>query len=275
MSTRRLWADLRGVYIIWYRDVLRFWRDRPRIIASLAQPALYLFIFGSGLSSSFGGGGAGGFSGSYVQFIFPGVVGMALLFTSIFSALSIAWDREFGFLKEVLVAPLSRSAVAIGKALGGSTQAVLQGGIVLVMAPLVDVTLTPLVVIQVIPLMFLLAFSLTSLGIALASRLKSMEGFQVVMQFLMMPMFFLSGALFPLVGIPDWLKVLAHLDPVTYGIDPIRRVILSASSVSAAQAVAGVEIFGRTLTIAEEIVILAVFAALMLAFAVRAFAVQE
>lgn len=274
MSRRRLWADIRGVYIIWYRDVLRFWRDRPRIIASIAQPALYLFIFGSGLSSAFGGARDGGLSGDYIQFLFPGVVAMALLFTSIFSAMSIVWDREFGFLKEVLVAPMSRSAVAIGKALGGSTQAVLQGSIILILAPLVGVILTPLVIIQVIPLMFLLSFSLTSLGIALASRLKSMEGFQVIMNFLMMPMFFLSGALFPLVGIPDWLKVLTRLDPATYGVDPIRRVMLAASSMSD-QAAAGVDLFGYTLTIAQEIGIVSVFAALMLAFAVRSFVNQE
>ncbi|MBI4491784.1 MAG: ABC transporter permease [Chloroflexi bacterium] len=271
---RRWRADLRGVYIIWYRDVLRFWRDRPRIVAALAQPALFLFIFGSGLSASIGGAARGSFGGDYVRFLFPGVVTMAVLFTSIFSAMSIVWDREFGFLKEVLVAPVSRSAVAIGKALGGSTQAVLQGSVVLLMAPLVGVTLTPLLLVEVIPLMFLLAFALTSLGIAIASRMKSMEGFQVVMNFLMMPMFFLSGALFPLQGIPAWLQVLTRLDPASYGVDPIRRVMLAASGLPDEFA-RGIELLGRPLAMAEEIGILAVFAALMLGLAVRSFAAQE
>jgi ABC-2 type transport system permease protein len=134
-------SSLRGVYIIWYRDVLRFVRDRPRIIAAMAQPTLYLLIFGSGVSSAMGGPTASG--ADYLQFLFPGVVGMTVLFTSVFTAMSIVWDREFGFLKEVLVAPVSRTAVAIGKALGGSTQAVLQGSIVLLLAPLAGVRSAP------------------------------------------------------------------------------------------------------------------------------------
>jgi ABC-2 type transport system permease protein len=164
--------------------------------------------------------------------------------------------------------------VAIGKALGGSTQAVLQGCIVLLMAPLVGVTLTVPVLLGILPLMFLLAFALTSLSIAIASRMKSMEGFQVIMNFLMMPMFFLSGALFPLQGIPAWLQVLTHVDPVTYGVDPIRRVMLAAS-IRPESAPAGLEILGRPLSIAEEVGILALFAAVMLTLAVRAFSAQE
>src|SRR5438067_7314115 len=122
-------ASLRAIYIIWYRDILRYWRDRWRLVASLAQPLLFLVVFGSGLSSSLGSGGVfGSRSGlSYIQFVFPGIIGMSILFTSIFGAMSIVWDREFGFLKEVLVAPIDRWAVAIGKALGGTTQAMIQG----------------------------------------------------------------------------------------------------------------------------------------------------
>src|SRR5207248_1399882 len=140
-------GTLRAIYIIWYRDVLRYSRDRLLLLASLAQPLLFLLIFGTGLSSSLrgiGGGLAGAPSVNYVQFIYPGIIGMAVLFTSIFSAMSIVWDREFGFLKEVLVAPIDRSAIAIGKALGGSTQAMVQGILLLVLAPIVGVTLTPL-----------------------------------------------------------------------------------------------------------------------------------
>ena len=227
-------ATLRAIYIIWYRDLLRYWRDRFRLLASLAQPLLYLVILGTGLSSSLrglGGGLGGASSVNYVQFIYPGIIGMAVLFTSIFSAMSIVWDREFGFLKEVLIAPIDRSAIAIGKALGGSTQAMVQGMILLVLAPIAGVTLTPLAVLELIPLIFALAFALTTLGVVLAAGMKSMQGFQAVINFLMMPIFFLSGALFPLTNLPWWMTALTRIDPAAYGIDPIRRVILDASGI--------------------------------------------
>src|SRR5256714_12597066 len=194
-----------------------------RLLASLAQPLLFLIVFGTGLSSALRGafGGVAGSSGpgiNYVQFIYPGIIGMAVLFTSIFSAMSIVWDREFGFLKEVLVAPIDRSAIAIGKTLGGSTQAMVQGLILLVLAPFIGVTLTPLAVLELLPLIFVLAFALTSMGVALAGGMKSMQGFQAVINFLMMPIFFLSGALFPLNNLPAWIAVLTHIDPAAYGI---------------------------------------------------------
>jgi ABC-2 type transport system permease protein len=210
----------------------------------------------------------------YVAFLFPGVIAMTVLFTSVFSAMSIVWDREFGFLKEVFVAPVSRWAVAVGKALGGATQGVLQGTIVLLLAPVAGIPLTPLLVVQMIPLMALLAFALTTLGIVIASRMKTMESFQVVMNFLVMPMFFLSGALFPLRDVPGWLAVLTHLDPVAYGVDPLRRVVLGALQ-APAQAAAGIEIVGYQLSVLEEVAIMAAFAALMLIPAIRSFRVQE
>src|SRR5207245_3181290 len=221
-------ATLRAIYIIWYRDVIRYWRDRLRLVASLAQPLLFLIVFGTGLSSALKGafGGVAGASGSaginYVQFIYPGIIGMAVLFTSIFSAMSIVWDREFGFLKEVLVAPIDRSAIAIGKALGGSTQAMVQGILLLVLAPIVGVSLTPLAVLELIPLIFVLAFALTTLGVVLAAGIKSIQGFQAVINFLMMPIFFLSVALFPLGNLPWWMTGLTRIDPPAYGIDPLR-----------------------------------------------------
>ena len=195
-------ATLRAIIIIWRRDLIRYWRDRMRVLGSLAQPILFLFVFGSGLSSalrgSTGGLGGSGSSLQYVQFIFPGIIGMSVLFTSIFGAMSIVWDREFGFLKEVLVAPIHRSAVAIGKTLGGASQAMIQGLVILVLAPLVGVKLTVVGVVELIPAIFLFAFALSALGVAVAARMRTMQGFQVVMNFLMMPMFFLAGALFPL-----------------------------------------------------------------------------
>jgi ABC-2 type transport system permease protein len=267
-------ASLRAIYIIWYRDILRFWRDRWRLVASLAQPLLFLIVFGSGLSSSLGGASAFGTKGglSYIQFMYPGIIGMAILFTAIFGAMSIVWDREFGFLKEVLVAPIDRYAVAIGKALGGTTQAMIQGLILLVLAPLVGVKLTVPTVLLMVPLAAVLAFGLSSFGVALASTMKSMQGFQVVMNFLMMPMFFLSGALFPLSNLPGWMTVLTRLDPASYGIDPLRRVVLSASGLpSPVIDRLGLTINGNVLPIALEAGIMLAFGVVMLGIAVVSF----
>jgi len=267
-------ASLRAIYIIWYRDILRYWRDRWRLVASLAQPLLFLVVFGSGLSSALGRGSlfgtAGGFS--YIQFVYPGIIGMAILFTAIFGAMSIVWDREFGFLKEVLVAPIDRSAVAIGKALGSTTQAMIQGLILLVLAPFVGVKLSFLTVIELIPLAAVLAFGLSTFGVALASSMKSLQGFQVVMNFLMMPMFFLSGALFPLTNLPGWMTVLTRLDPASYGIDPLRRVVLAESGRSSALVDSfGLTINGQVLPIPLEAGIVLAFGAVMLGIAVVMF----
>ncbi|MDP9250981.1 MAG: ABC transporter permease [Chloroflexota bacterium] len=275
-----LWPTLRAIYIIWYRDVLRFWRDRTRLLATFAQPLLYLIIFGTGLSSALSGstfGGAGAPAGfSYTQFIFPGIIGMSVLFSSIFAAMSIVWDREFGFLKEVLVAPIDRSAVAIGKALGGATQAMAQGLILLLLAPVVGVKLTLMSVLTVIPLVFVLAFALSAMGVAIASRMRSMQGFQMVMNFLMMPMFFLSGALFPLGGLPGWMTFLTRIDPAAYGMDPIRRVLLDGAGLPPAVLDRmGLTIGGTTLPIIAEAGILLAFGVVVLGIAVRNFRVRD
>jgi ABC-2 type transport system permease protein len=263
---------LQAVYIIWYRDLVRFTRDRARLIGSLAQPILFLVVFGVGLSSALGAG-----SGvlpphtTYLQFMFPGVVGMTVLMTSIFSAMSIVWDREFGFLREILVAPIDRSAVAVGKALGGATQAMVGGIIMLVFAPLVGVTLTAAGVFEMLALLLLLAVSLTAFGIAVASRMRSMQGFQVVMNFLLMPMLFLSGALFPLQGLPAWMTVITRFDPVTYAIAPVRVALFSnagfpARFIQAAQVTIG----GYTLPLLLDVLIVVVIGAAVLGFAIRA-----
>ena len=264
---------LGAIYIVWWRDILRYWRDRTRVVASLAQPLLYLVIFGTGLASSLGGGFAGGSGVSYTQFMFPGVISMAVLFTAIFGAMSIVWDREFGFMRELLVAPIDRAAIAIGKTLGGATQAMIQGLILLVLAPFVGVALGPLVVVELVALVFVLAFGLSAMGVALASGMKSMQGFQMVMNFLMMPMFFLSGALFPLVGLPGWMTVLTRLDPAAYGIDPIRRTLLGGSGFPAERF--GITIFDQTLPIVLEVTVVLVFGLVMFGIAVRTFAKRD
>ncbi|MDD5593751.1 MAG: ABC transporter permease [Candidatus Margulisbacteria bacterium] len=221
-------GDFWAIYILWLRDIKRYWYDKPRIFASLGQPILFLFVLGTALSPAFTGPGGINFS----EFIFPGIISMTVLFTSIFSAISIVWDREFGFLKEVLVAPVSRWTIVIGKALGGSTVAVLQGCLMLILAPLVGVKLSILIVLQSILVMFLIALAITGLGIVIAARMKEMEGFQMVVNFVIMPIFFLSGALFPLDRLPGWLAVLTRIDPLTYGVDLLRRTMLSVGSIN-------------------------------------------
>jgi ABC-2 type transport system permease protein len=223
----RFKRDLKGIYTIWYRDVLRFVRDRTRVVTSLAQPLLFLFVFGGGLAPALNGLGGG--SLNFTQFMFPGILGMTVLFTSIFSAVSIVWDREFGFLKEVMVAPVSRVAVALGKVAGGSTVAMFQALIILVLAPAIGIKLSWDQILVLIGLMLLLAAVMTAFGILIAARQRTMEGFQMIMQFLLMPMFFLSGALFPLRGVPFWMDALSTVDPVTYGVDSLRQVALRES----------------------------------------------
>ncbi len=250
--------DLRGIYSIWLRDITRFRRDRSRIVTSLAQPALFLFVFGNGLARGLALDEQGaGMGVSYLAFIYPGIIGMSLLFTSMFSAVSIVWDREFGFLKEVMVAPISRSSVAIGKAFGGSSVAIIQALIILLLAPLVGVKLSLPVILLVVPVMFLISFSITSMGIAMAARMQSMEGFQMIMNFLVMPLFVLSGAMFPIERLPPWLHFLTRIDPLTYGVDALRGLMLGPK---AAQ-----------FPLALDITVLAVFGAAMISLAVFLF----
>ena len=276
-----LWRNLKAIEIVWYRDILRYLRDWVRIVTSLMQPLLFLFIFGSGLASSFSpaGAGPGGVAGvSFQTFIFPGVVSMAVLFTAISSAISIVWDREFGFLREMLVAPVSRTSIVLGKALGGSTIAMFQGTLMLVFAPLIGVRLDAGLVITLMLEMLLLAFTMTSLGIVIASRMQSMESFSVVMQFVLMPMFFLSGALFPLTHVPGWLAFLNKLDPVTYGVDPLRQAVMSGMElppVVARQLGLGVQVFGTTLSVATELLIVGALGVIFVSWAALSFGKQE
>ncbi|MBC7325445.1 MAG: ABC transporter permease, partial [Moorella sp. (in: Bacteria)] len=221
---------LRAIYTIWYREFIRFTRERSRIIGMIGQPLLYLLIVGQGISAAMGFRGVpAGVPVNYVQFMYPGILGMSVLFTSIFSGVSIIWDREFGFLKEVLVAPVPRWATALGKALGGSTVALIQAAIMLLLAPLIKVTLTPVTLLRLMGVLFLISLGLTFLGIAIASRMTTMEGFQMFMNFLVMPLFFLSGAMFPITNLPGWMNFLMKIDPLTYGVDALRGLIYAGS----------------------------------------------
>ncbi|MBM7624632.1 daunorubicin resistance ABC transporter membrane protein [Sporohalobacter salinus] len=178
--------ELVAIYTLWLREIKRFYRQKSRVLGMIMQPLLFLFLIGTGLANSL----AASAPYDYTQFMYPGIICMTLLFTSVSSGLSIVRDREFGFLKEVMVAPVSRISIALGKTLGGSSVAVLQGALLLLLSPLVGITLTPMVVVKVLLLMLLIAFSLTSLGILIAVPMDSMEGFQMIINFLIMPMFF-------------------------------------------------------------------------------------
>lgn len=259
--------ELRVAGMVWERELIRYTRNRTRIVSGIIQPVLFLFVLGYGMSTLVGT--TGGFN--FRQFVFPGVVAMSVVMTAMFSAISIVWDREFGFLREMLVAPVSRMALVLGKTAGGATVAAVQGTIMLVLAPLVGVRLTPLLVVEVIGLELLMAVAMTTFGVFVASRIQRMEAFQVVMQMLLMPMLFLSGALFPLNGLPKWLTLITRINPLTYAVAPLRQVVFAAQNMSpAAQARfgAGVTIFGYTLPIAVELAIVVVFALVFFTFAV-------
>jgi ABC-2 type transport system permease protein len=269
--TRARVSLLQAILVIWHRDLIRFSRDRPRLLVSLAQPLLYLLLFGVGLSASLGAGLGLPAGVTYLQYLYPGVLGMAVLFTAMFSAMSVVWDREFGFLRELLVAPINRSAVAVGKALGGATQAMVQGLLLLAFAPVVGVKLSLVGVLRLVPLLFVLAFTLTSLGVALAARMQSMQAFQTVMTFLVLPMFFLSGALFPLRNLPGWMTVLTRLDPVAYGMAPIRDVVLDGAGVPAAvlEGLTAITIGSYTMPVLFDVAVLLAFGAVFLGMAMR------
>jgi len=260
--------NLRGVYTIWYRDILRFWHDKMRMIGSLILPLLFLVVFGSGLNTRMGSLAPGI---DFIKFMFPGIIGMTILMSSFMAGVSVVWDREFGFLKEVLVAPISRASVAAGKTLGAATVALLQGVIILLFAPLVGISLSAGTVLALLPLMFLLAASMGSLGVLLATRIRSMEAFQAVMQMLMFPVVFLSGVFFPLQGLPVWMNILVKINPATYGIAPIRQVVLGVPPGSPFS----INLFGHNMSLWENVTVLAVFGAAMILLAMWSFSSQD
>jgi ABC-2 type transport system permease protein len=257
-----------GIYTMWYRDVLRFWYDKARMLSALLFPVFFLFMFGSGLQGSIGmmSGGI-----NFTQFMYPGIIAMSVLMGSFMSGVSIVWDREFGFLKEVLVAPISRVSVALGRTLGSATVATIQGIMILVLAPFIDVSLSAGTVLALIPLTFLLAASMGSLGILLASRIKSTEAFQAIMQMLMFPMIFLSGVFFPMQNLPAWMSFIVKINPASYGVASIRQVMLGTS----ADPAFGITLFGHAMTVWENIAILAAFGFIMVMLAMWSFGRQE
>jgi len=214
------------IYILWLREVKKYLRSRTQIIASMGSPIMYLGILGFGLGPVFQRAG----QGSYLQFMAPGVIGMTVLFTSIFSGIALLWDRQFGFLKETLVAPVSRLSIMLGRTLGGATVAIIQGLLIFIVCLIAGFRPTSATAIPIaILFMMLIAIVFAALGTVIGSSLKDMQGFQLVMNFLVMPIFFLSGALYPLTNLPKVLALLTRLDPLTYGVDGVRSVLIGVT----------------------------------------------
>jgi ABC-2 type transport system permease protein len=228
---RSLGSEFRAARIMWRRDVIRFVNDRVRIVSTLVQPLLFLFVLGSGLQQI---SSAGTHGVNLKTFIYPGILCISVLFTAMFAAASIVWDREFGFLREMMVAPVSRSSIVIGKCFGGATVACSQGVIMILIGPLVGVSYSLTLIIGILALQLVLAFTITAFGVMIAVRIKQMQSFFGVMQMIVMPLFFISGALFPVAGLPVWLAILNRLDPLTYAVDPMRRLVFSHLNISPA-----------------------------------------
>jgi ABC-2 type transport system permease protein len=236
-------GELEGFYALWYREIKVFTREKSRIVASLITPLLWIVVFGGGLGSAVSLGGV-----NYQVFIFPGILTMTILFSSVFFGLYIVWDKKIDFFKEVLVAPLSRTTIFAGKMVGGSVDALLQGCAMLVFGLVLGINYTILKLLLSFLFMFVLASALVSLGLIIGSNMESVEGFQLIVSFLVFPMFFFSGALFPLKNLPQYLLIFTILDPVTYAVDGLRGLILGSSQ----------------LPIAINLTILTAFAAVMI-----------
>jgi ABC-2 type transport system permease protein len=217
-------GELEGFYALWYREIKVFSREKSRIVSSLITPLLWIVVFGGGLGSAVSLGGV-----NYQVFIFPGILTMSILFSSVFFGLYIVWDKKIDFFKEVLVAPLSRTTIFAGKMVGGSTDALIQGCAMLAFGLVLGISYTFLVVVFSFVFMFILASALVSLGLIIGSNMESVEGFQLIVSFLVFPMFFFSGALFPLKNLPQYLLIFTILDPVTYAVDGLRGLILGSS----------------------------------------------
>lgn len=235
---------MQTIYIMWLREMKRFVRSYSRVIGSLAQPLLFLLSFGYGFGAVFRAAG----QGNYIDFLAPGIIGMSIIFTSIFNGIQVIWDRQFGFLKETLVAPVPRIAILFGRTLGGATVAALQGCIVLAMTFLIGFRpVSWLAIIPTVGVMLLIGLLFSALGLAVGSRMRDMQGFQLVMNFLVQPLFFLSGALFPLTNAPALLTFIAHLDPLAYGVDAMRALLIGTGT------------FGLGLDLGVLLVVTAVF----------------
>lgn len=241
--------ELMGVYAVWLREFKRFYRDRGSLLGSIARPLMWFLIIGGGLSAS----APSTTGGSYFAFIAPGIIGMTILFTSLFQGVSVIWDREFGFLKEMLVAPVSRTAIVIGKALGGATASLLQCIIIVAVAYAIGVQFSAAALLSMLPLIIIISVGFTSVGLTIASFMDTMEGFNVIMNFIVMPMFLLSGALFPISSTSGLMASAVYLDPMTYGVEALRYAAIGASSIDPTLSLAVVLAFTAVMAVVATV----------------------
>ncbi len=274
VPARSAGGELRAIKVVWQRELIRFSRDRLRIVTSLIQPFLFLFVLGTGLSHV---ASAGTHGVNLKTFVFPGVLCIAVMFTAMFSAASLVWDREFGFLREMMVAPVKRSSLVLGKCFGGATVAGFQGLIVLCLAPLVGIPYGAWIP-AVFAIQLALAFAITAFGVMVAARITQMQAFMALMQMVILPMYFLSGALYPVAGLPRWLEILNRIDPLTYAVDPIRRIIFAHLSISDAARHSldpGVSWWGWHVPAGAEVAVIALLGTVMLSIAIWQFSRAE
>src|SRR6202050_1648728 len=273
---RSLRHDLRAVAMVWRRELIRFRSDRLRALTPRVQPILFLFVLGTGLSRLASHGLPAGVH--FSTFIYSGVLAMSVLFPAIFSAGSVVWDREFGFLREMLVAPVRRWAIVVGKCLGGATVATFQGLIFLALAGVAHVPYDPVLLLTLIGELLLLAFTLPAFGVMMAARIKQIQAFMALTQLFVLPLFFLSGALYPLNGLPAWLTVLTRIDPLSYIVDPMRHAVfdhLKVNPVALNSLSPGITWFGWVFPVGLCLAIVAVRGTAMLAVAIAEFRKTE
>jgi ABC-2 type transport system permease protein len=271
VPARTFALDLRAIKIVVQRDLIRTFQDRTRFVSALIQPLLFLFVLGSGLTSL-----TKGSTGpiNLQTFMFPGILATSTLFTAMFSAISIVWDREFGFLREMLVAPVRRSSIIFGKAIGGATVATTQGVLVLALAPAVHVHLTVGLVVTLLAEVFLLSFTLTALGLAIVARITQVQTVMGLMQMLLLPLSFLSGALYPLSGLPAWLSIVVRFNPLTYAVHPIRTAVFSHLTLPdevRARLNPPISWFGWDVPTSVQLLLVATIGAGLMALAIRQF----
>lgn len=265
----------RGIWVITYRELLRFLQQRSRALGAIAMPLMFLVIFGVGFNRTIG---ALTQEVDFLKFVYPGIMTMSVLMSSLFGGLSMVWDREFGFLREVLVAPLNRSGVILGKAIGSSIVAVAQGILLLLAAPVVGISLGPMMVLKVILLLALVSLTLSGLGLMIAARMRSQQSFQAVTQLLIFPLMFLSGIFFPVNNVPTWLQVIAKLNPVSYGVDAVRQVVLGVETARtgiAESETLRLTVLGHTMSVVEDALVVGLLGLVFMAVAVWLFSRQE
>jgi ABC-2 type transport system permease protein len=237
------------------------------MVGSFAQPLIFLVIFGAGFGNLIGSVAPGV---NFIQFMYPGIIAMGVLTTSLFAGVSVVWDREFGFLRELLVAPLGRTGIVLGKALGAAVVALLQVALMLLIAPIVGVDVDVQTILLLVPIVFILSIALSGLGLLVASYMRSQQGFQLLIQLLIFPLIFLAGVFFPINQAPEWLQVVSKFNPLTYGVDAIRQVFIGSADPRV-----GVTVLGHTMTLGEEVLLIGVFAIVLISAAAWSFNRQE